>query len=363
MNANSTSSIVKHPGEKIADCIQILGMSQKELSIRTGFSEKHISTVLNGSKDVSITFAKRVENATGLSAEKLMQEQVRYDAFQFEKEERNHIQAEEFSILRQLHDVSGYLKKINLLGKTKDEIDAIVEIRKFLGVSNLCTIPEITYNAAYRAQVKSNSRVNPYVLFAWVRMCERLTDHIDIASTVNTKKLRNNLPKIKELMFAKAHTIQTGLRKLFAECGIAFKVVEHFVGAPVQGFIKESHENRLILCLTVRQKRQDIFWFTLFHEIAHILHGDVKQRFVDFSVKSDMEAEADVFAGEVLLPSEAYRQFLLKRDTSFDAIHRFAMSQGVPDHIVIGRLLRDEFLSYNTEVAKRLPKYILSSAA
>lgn len=61
---------------------------------------------------------------------------------------------------------------------------------------------------------------------------------------------------------------------------------------------KKTEDGALILCMTLRQKFADIFWFTLFHEIAHILNGDTKHEFIDFdSVSGDMEAKADSMAG------------------------------------------------------------------
>ena len=38
---------VKHPGKLLLSEITKLGMKQKELAIRTGMSEKHISTIIN----------------------------------------------------------------------------------------------------------------------------------------------------------------------------------------------------------------------------------------------------------------------------------------------------------------------------
>lgn len=71
-------------------------------------------------------------------------------------------------------------------------------------------------------------------------------------------------------------TIINGTKEIsvsFAKCGIAFAVVKHFKGAPVQGMIKQTKDERVMLCITLRQVYADIFWFSLFHEIGHLLHG------------------------------------------------------------------------------------------
>ena len=49
-----------HPGETLHEFLKDRKMSQKELAIRCGVSEKHVSTVLNGKKDISLSFAKKI---------------------------------------------------------------------------------------------------------------------------------------------------------------------------------------------------------------------------------------------------------------------------------------------------------------
>ena len=98
-------------------------------------------------------------------------------------------------------------------------------------------------------------------------MCELLTKNIEIADEVDTEKLREMIPDIKQVMFMRANQIQKKLTAIFSECGIAFRIVPNFTGAPVQGFIKKTEDGALILCMKLRQKFADIFWFTLFQDV------------------------------------------------------------------------------------------------
>ncbi len=207
--------------------------------------------------------------------------------------------------------------------------------------------PKISYAAAYRAQSK-NTNVDPYVLFAWQRICELLTKHTDIADEVDVEKLRLRIPDIKKVMFMRANQIQRKLSEIFSECGIAFRIVPHFTGAPVQGFIKKTEDGVLILYMTLRQKFADIFWFTLFHEIAHILNRDTEHEFIDFdSVSGDREAKADRMAGEFLIDSEEYKAFVdSEAYKRVSGIERFAASQNVKDYIVQGRLMKEHIIDW-----------------
>ena len=69
-------------------------------------------------------------------------------------------------------------------------------------------------------------------------MCELLTEKIDVAKNVDLELLRAKILEIKQVMFMRAYLIQCKLTYIFAECGIAFRIVPNFKGAPVQGFIK-----------------------------------------------------------------------------------------------------------------------------
>lgn len=340
--------LIIHPGETLIEILEDREMTQKELAVRTGMTEKHISTVVKGQKNISVAFAKKLEYALGIDAGFWINLQANYDRELLEFEEVNNITEEELTILKPLKQVTEFMALIKWLNENSNEAEKILRLRKILGVSNLTAIPNITYNAAYRAQVATNINVDTYVLYAWQRICELMTKNIMVSDELDVLLLKEYIPDIKKLMFEDINIVREKLEDIFARCGIAFKIVKHFQGAPVQGFIKKTEDEKLILCMTIRKGRADIFWFTLFHEIAHIINGDVKQRFIDFdSVQSDMEAKADAFASDVLMKASDYKEFVCKKDYSISAIDAFAKKQGVQSYIVIGRLQSDKILSWN----------------
>ncbi len=340
--------LIIHPGETLVEILEDRDMSQKELAIRTGMTEKHISTVVKGQKNISVAFAKKLEYALGIDASFWINLQANYDRELLEFEEVNNITEAELGILKPLKQVIEYMVSRRWLIENTNEAEKVLCLRKILAVSNLTAIPHITYNAAYRAQVAININVDTYVLYAWQRICELVTKDIVVSDELNISLLTDSIPEIKKLMFEDINIVQGKLENIFAKCGIAFKIVKHFKGAPVQGFIKKTDDEKLILCMTIRQNRADIFWFTLFHEIGHIINEDIRQRFIDFnSTQSDMEAKADAFAREVLMNARDYKEFVMKRDFSISAINTFARKQGVKSYIVIGRLQSDEILGWD----------------
>ena len=39
--------------------------------------------------------------------------------------------------------------------------------------------------------------------------------------------------------------------------------------------------------MTIRQSYADIFWFTLFHEIGHILNGDIEYNKIEYYTENE----------------------------------------------------------------------------
>ena len=61
--------------------------------------------------------------------------------------------------------------------------------------------------------------------------------------------------------------------------------------------------------MTVRGKDADRFWFSLFHEIGHIVLGHINQS--EGTTEQDEKA-ADVFARNILIPDEQFEAFTSK---------------------------------------------------
>lgn len=348
---------MRYPGDVLQEKLNMSGMSRKELAIRTGVTEKHICTVVNGDKGISTAFARKLGYVFE-DTNYWVNIQTKYDADQLRIKEENNISQEELELLKPLHDIMNYLIECKYMHNNCGDVSKVMQLREFLQISDLTQIPKITYNAAYRTQLSTNVKVDPYVLFAWQRLCEKKTENISVKQSIDKELLRSNISRIRNIMFSNISDGIKEIQSILAECGIAFQVVKNFRGAPVQGFIKESSGDRLLLCLTIRGKRADRFWFTLFHEIAHILNGDYRIRFVDFdSIQGKTEQIADQFAGDTLIPPDRYHEFILSNeDISWDRIETFAKTVVVKPYIVLGRLQNDGYLDW-TDYADKVVRY------
>lgn len=351
-----------HPGETVKELIEERGMSQEELAIRTGYSAKHISEVVRGKKDISHEFANRLEYALDIPAYFFINLQSNYDKELFTLNSMANIQDSELSVLCELKDIIKYLENNSIIECGSKKEATVLSMRKFLNINDLSSIKSLPIiQAAFRGS-KSN-KVNPNVLYAWQKLCDYLTKDIEVGCSFDSEKLLSKKDEIKSTMFLDADEMVVELKKIFSDCGIVFEVVRNFPGAPVQGFIQKK-EDKMILCMTIRQSFTDIFWFTLFHEIAHLVFGDYSDTYIDFQndknfAYTSTEKRADEFARNELIDPNDYKLFIEEGSINPLSVASFAKTQNVLPGIVVGRLQNDT--GNYTLMSKLRSRYVWSN--
>lgn len=128
--------LIIHPGETLIEILEDRNMSQRELAIRTGMTEKHVSTVVHGQKNISPTFARRLEYALGIEAEFWMNLQAKYDREILEYEELNNITNDEIAVLDTLKDELGE-------STANDPATMVIAARHILRISNLLDLAKV----------------------------------------------------------------------------------------------------------------------------------------------------------------------------------------------------------------------------
>lgn len=337
--------LIIHPGETISDVLEERGITQAELAARTGVTPAYVSNVIAGKKDISAKFAFALEYALGVPKSFWLNLQANYDAELLEVNEEQTITDEERVARESLKDIVKYLRKKEKLpvGEKKDE--SILSLRKVLQISNIANLKDIVPVGAFRM---ANRAVNPYVLGAWIRMCQISADNRSVATHFEIDKVDELISEIKSVMINRDANIQKELRKIMGQYGIDFSVVQNFRGAPVQGYISLKNDDTYQMVLTIRGSYADIFWFSLFHELGHIVNGDVGRttKFIDDGSDEQKELAADIFASNKLMDSKAYQQLVGNGNFGIEAIKTFANTQKVMPYVVIGRLQKEKILDY-----------------
>ena len=200
--------------------------------------------------------------------------------------------------------------------------------------------------AFHRKKMRSGNVPNEYALLAWqARILERARSKID-EGTLGTLALDDRwLPDL--MLLTKKKDGPKRARDLLAEKGIALVVERHLPGSYLDGAAMLGHGDTPVIGLTLRFDRLDNFWFVLMHELGHVflhLFDGLRFDFFDEENASDtdsIEAEADKFALDTLIPEASWDQCLSRFALSEEAVRIDAGTIGIDPSIIAGRIRKE----------------------
>ena len=148
--------------------------------------------------------------------------------------------------------------------------------------------------------------------------------------------------------------MQDETKALCAEYGIVLLFIPEFKGTKIYG-ATHWYMGKPIIQLSLRQKSNDHLWFSFFHELKHVLSHSPKRKYINnnHDISSKEEREANLFASEILIPTENYNQFIRMRKFGVNDIREFAQHLGVHPGIVVGRLQHDKIIPYSHRALNR----------
>jgi HTH-type transcriptional regulator/antitoxin HigA len=130
---------------------------------------------------------------------------------------------------------------------------------------------------------------------------------------------------------------------MLSDCGIVLIFLPHLKGSFLQG-ASFMDGNKIVVGLTARGKDADKFWFSLFHEIAHIVLGHIGQ--ADGTTEQDEKA-ADSWARDTLISEEAFLEFEQRRNYSASNVYEYAKKLGIAPGILVGRLQNEGCIKHS----------------
>lgn len=336
--ARSRTTIATPPGATIKEQLIDRGMSQKEFASRMEMSEKHISNLINGDVQLTPDVAMRLEMVLGLPARFWLNLEAIYREKLLKIEAENDMDAD-IAIAKNLP-----YKEMTANGwvpPTSKKEERVLNLRKFfevvrLGLLNDNLIPGI----ACRRQAITEKA--DYALIAWAQRAKIKARAIQ-TSPIDLNSLRGNIPAIRAMTKKSPDEFCSELGSILANCGIALIFLPHIGGSFLHGATFYD-KNKIVIGLTVRGKDADKFWFSLFHEIAHILLGHISQ--LNGTTEED-EEDADKFARDTLIPQEAFDIYAADRNFTKESMIDFSNRIGIDVGIVVGRLQKEGYIQYN----------------
>lgn len=330
------------PGHTLREVLDDRGMTQKDLSKRTEVTEKHITNIVKGEAPISPKFATELEKVLNISARFWLNLEANYQAT------LNGIRAQR-ELQNQINQLSRYpyseMANKGWVKKTRDKIERVSNLLSFFGVTSLNKV-KLMQEIAYRKARKRNA--SPEALSAWLRRGELSAQNIE-TKAYDKNNFIDALHEIKKLTADLPPDFSNQVQKLCSNCGVAVVFVPHLKKTYVNGAARWLKPKKAIIQLSLRYKYEDIFWFTFFHEAAHILQHSKKEFYIDFkNDKPDaIDQDADRFASDFLIPPPKYRGFLINNDYSANNVKSFARDLGISHAIVVGKLQHDGKIGQN----------------
>ena len=328
----SRSFIATPPGATIKEQLNDRGMSQKEFSARMDMSEKHISRLINGDVQLTSEVAVRLEMVLGVPAKFWNNLEAIY--------REKLIKVEEWNRKQELKEMST-MSKFGWVPETRLMKERVINLRKYFEVVELSLLEnrQITKIACRRLAITEKG---DFALIAWAQEAKRVARQTD-TTHINIDKLVRVLPEIRSMTLETPAEFSAELKDKLAQCGIALVFLPHLQGSFLQGasFIDGK---KIVIGLTARGKDADRFWFSLFHELGHIVLGHIGK--TDEITEQD-ENEADLWAKDELIPKEEFEQFKKTQDYSSISVCDFANKIGIAPGIVVGRLQKERCITYN----------------
>ena len=294
------------PGATIATKIKEMGISKKELALRLSLSEQEINSLLKGKSPLNAQKAMGLERITKVPTEFWLRREAIYQTRIRQLKELETLE-NDFDVIKNNIPLNilkqrGIIDNVTLNTQEKKFI-AREQVLQFFGVQNTDSILRL-YEEKYAPkmaarQTKENGTWGSII--TWLRMAEISASKNVPAHPFNRDRLKNiALDQLKALTTC-SKDIGSEIKQCLSNCGVVFVLVPEIPRLNWKG-ATWWHNETPIIAMNIRGKREDSFWFSLFHEIHHVLHP-TKNKIQVESPESNNERDADNFAARTLIPA------------------------------------------------------------
>ncbi|MDO8691265.1 MAG: HigA family addiction module antitoxin [Dehalococcoidia bacterium] len=342
MSQNLISASVVPPGRILLRELEARGWTQKDLAEIMGRPLQAINEIIRGSKQITPETALELAETFGTSPELWTNLEADY-RLHLARQKKDGTGISRRSLLFSLAPVSELLRR-SWIGKPSSPEDLERGVCAFLGISSLDETPKVA--ASFRHAEERGPQLNAQI--AWVKRVEHLARAQQVPE-FDRGVLERAIPEIL------ANAVRTEdvsqVPSMLLRLGIHFVIVPHLPKTYLDGAALYL-DGRPVVALTLRYDRVDAFWFTLMHELGHIVagHQGVYLDSLD-SVAREGDAderEANHLASEWLVRSEALAGFINRTKPRFSRARIIAFAEQQRRHpgIVLGQLQRNDLVGF-----------------
>tara|TARA_R110002072_G_scaffold273000_2_gene433275 strand:+ start:2034 stop:3122 length:1089 start_codon:yes stop_codon:yes gene_type:complete len=337
---------VSPPGDTITTLLEEHELSLEEFAVRIGRTQSIAQKLLDGKHSIDIKLAQRLAKVFGASETFWMAREHDYRASMGPQPE---------VAITSFDDLIGSLplvdmKKFGWVKNAKTRDEKIAEIMDFFGVSTLAQW-QGRYSNAFRGATYRRSAAYASCEIsttAWLRQGEIETQDDQVLAW-SPARLRKEIESFRRLTWYKSPDLfLPRLKDGLGMAGVKFAITRCPRGCSASGAVRILSDGTPHIQLSGRYLSDDQFWFSLFHEIAHLLlHFDKMPIFEnDELAESQCETEANDFASQVIVPSKNFDEMLSLGGAKYSII-AFAKKIGIAPGLVVGQLQHAGVLRYN----------------
>lgn len=356
------------PGEYIKDELEARGWTQAELAEILGRPARLISELLSAKRSITPETAMGLSQAFGTTPDLWLNLESSYQLWKAEQP------GDVVSRRARLYGKAP-IKEMVARGwiEHTDSIDVLE--REVLEFFEAKSVEDDFVCRRMVARKTTSYKVDTSVQVAWFCRAMQLSACVPTVRPFDAAKSKDLMCDLRAL----AENVQDSRRvpAVLSEHGIRLLVLAPLAGSRVDGVCFWRSKSEPVIALSLRTDTIDSFWFTLMHEVAHVMRGDglneplsvddnMFGQDADISDLPEVEVEANKMAAEALIPKKEFDGFVVRTRPNFygDRVEGFAARVHVHPGIVNGQLHHFAGLpwKFNRQFHEKVRHLVIQSA-
>lgn len=348
--ASDNIAIALPPSIFIKQALDEREWTQTSFAEVIGKSEAYVHKLLTNKTRISLRLAEILGTALGPDANFWMGLEMAYQK-DLDAEKPHLMEIEIRSILYNLLPIDQMLDR-EMVKAGKSAYDLMISVLKLLQLESLDeSCIQLKLKGALRTAKRDQ---NLLAILAWLNSARREVDKYQLLNRYDTKQIKTIVNNFRELTRKDNGPLE--VTKMLWDNGIQVIHYSHLKKTSIDGAAFWIDRDNPVIVLTLRRKRLDNFWFTLFHELGHIIN-DGYFTYYDYSEFKSTDASdsrekcPNKFAADILIPPDLWTHLKHRcassKYISGSMLRSFACVANVHPAIVAGRLRKERVVPWS----------------
>lgn len=258
------------PGMTIKEVLEDHHMTQKELAVRLGLSEKHISKLINGEVPLTQDVAIRLERVLDIEASFWNGLEAAYREAILKVEYENSID-EEINFAKPF----GYAKlaRLGIVPETKKAAEQVNNLQKFFEVASLKNVDNEMVMPLVYENIKDMEPAKKSAIYTLVQITKGQARFVEV-NPYDAELLRKFIPKIEDLKSEPLANVKEPLKDMLGACGVII-VYLPILDNITSTCITYSKGNSIVLGIPTEDT--DGFWKLLGEALHNLVERDYQR--------------------------------------------------------------------------------------